>query len=104
MGHILPLVPSHFQTLNASFSATNGQLARYDFMATQVHTVPEALTARPHQVALPYRGDGVALALHDAFDPTDDGVPRDMAVLISAIDRLSVAAERFDLIHDRIKR
>ena len=61
------------------------------------------MTAHPHQVALPYRGDGVARALHDAFDADDKGVPGDMAALLAALDQSPVPTELFDLVHDRIE-
>jgi hypothetical protein len=104
MGHILRLDPSHFRTRIGSFRATNGQVGRYEPMAKQVHIAREAMMAHPHQIALPYRGDGVARALHDAFDPDDHVVPRDMRLLLAALDRSPVAAEQFDLIHDRLER
>ncbi len=53
---------------------------------------------------MPYRGDGVARALHDAFDADDKGVPGDMAALLTALDQSPMATEPFDLIHDRIER
>ena len=40
----------------------------------------------PHEVALPYRGDGVACALRQTYQPDDDHVPPDMVRLLSAID------------------
>lgn len=55
-------------------------------MATQYHTAREALTAYPHEVALPYRGDGVARALQSTFAPDTDHVPADMLALLAAID------------------
>ena len=104
MGHIPPLASSHFRMLIGSYPATNWQIARYKFMATQAQTAREAMTVHPHDVALPYRGDGVARALHDAFDGKDSSVPRDMAVLLAVLDQSPVADEHFDLIHDRIER
>ncbi len=61
------------------------------------------MTAHPHQIALPYRGDGVARALHDAYDADDKGVPGDMAALLAALDQSPVSTELFDLVHDRIE-
>ena len=55
-------------------------------MATQYHTAPEALTVHPHDVALPYRGDGVAWALRQSFQTDADPVPLDMLQLLAAID------------------
>jgi hypothetical protein len=69
----------------------------------RLQIAPEAKTMRPHQVALPYRGDGVALALHNAFDTSVSNVPGDMIALLAMLDRSPVAAENFDLIHDRIE-
>jgi hypothetical protein len=55
-------------------------------MATQYQTAREVLTAHPHQVALPYRGDGVARALRQAYVADDDYIPPDMIMLLAAID------------------
>lgn len=55
-------------------------------MATQYPPAPEVLTANPHEVALPYRGDGVACALRQAYQPDDDHIPTDMLRLLTAID------------------
>lgn len=55
-------------------------------MATQYHTAHEVLTAHPHDVALPYRGDGVACALRDTYAPDHDQIPGDMLMLLAAID------------------
>ena len=73
-------------------------------MATQPKTASRTMTAHPHQVALPYRGDGVARALHDAFDADDKGVPGDMAALLTVLDQSPMATEPFDLVHDHIER
>ena len=69
-----------------SFAATNPLPGRYGNMATQYHTAPEALAAHPHEIALPYRGDGVARALQMTFAPDADHVPMDMIALLAAID------------------
>jgi hypothetical protein len=55
-------------------------------MATQYPPAREVLTVDPHEVALPYRGDGVACALRQTYQPDDDHVPPDMLRLLSAID------------------
>lgn len=55
-------------------------------MATQYQTAHEVLTAHPHQVALPYRGDGVARALRETYVADDDHIPPDMIMLLAAID------------------
>ena len=61
-------------------------------MATQYSAAREALTVRPHDVALPYRGDGVARALHQTYEADQDHVPPDMLSLLAAIDaRLNVS-------------
>ena len=72
-------------------------------MPKQPKTASKTMTAHPHQVALPYRGDGVARALHDAFDADEKGVPSDMAALLTVLDRSPVPTELFDLVHDRIE-
>ena len=72
-------------------------------MPKQPKTASKTMTAHPHQVALPYRGDGVARALHDAFDADENGVPGDMAALLTVLDRSPVPTELFDLVHDRIE-
>ncbi len=48
----------------------------------------------PHAVALPYRGDGVACALRQTYQPDDDPVPPDMLRLLSAIDESHVVSGR----------
>ncbi len=55
-------------------------------MATQYPTGSEATTANPHDVALPYRGDGVACALRQTYQPDEDHVPADMIALLAVID------------------
>jgi hypothetical protein len=55
-------------------------------MATQYPTVREALTVRPHDVALPYRGDGVAWALRQTYTVDEDHVPLEMIRLLAVID------------------
>ena len=60
-------------------------------MATQVHTAQEAVTAHPHEIALPYRGDGVAGALREIYCSLDDAVPSDMIMLLAMIDEPLVA-------------
>jgi hypothetical protein len=62
-------------------------------MATQYPTAPEALTAHPHDVALPYRGDGVACALRQTYQPDEDHVPLDMLRLLAAIDEPLVLSD-----------
>lgn len=63
-------------------------------MATQYHRAREVLTAHPHQIALPYRGDGVAHALRETYLPDDDHIPADMVMLLAAIDEPQVANDR----------
>jgi hypothetical protein len=60
-------------------------------MATQYDTAQEAVTAHPHEVALPYRGDGVARALREIYCALDDAVPSDMKLLLAMIDEPAVA-------------
>jgi hypothetical protein len=62
-------------------------------MATQYHTAQEVLTAHPHDVALPYRGDGVAHALRETYLADDDHIPVDMLMLLAAIDEPLVASD-----------
>jgi hypothetical protein len=62
-------------------------------MATQFPTAPEALTAHSHEVAMPYRGDGVACALRATYRPDDDGIPPDMLRLLATIDEPVVAID-----------
>jgi hypothetical protein len=62
-------------------------------MATQYPTAPEALTALPHAVALPYRGDGVACALRATYIPDDDCIPNDMIALLIAIDEQALITD-----------
>ena len=40
----------------------------------------------PHEIALPYRGDGVARALRDTFIAVDNSIPPDMIMLLTALD------------------
>ena len=42
--------------------------------------------ANPHEIALPYRGDGVACALRQTYQPDGDSIPTDMLILLTAID------------------
>lgn len=63
-------------------------------MATQYHNTREVLTAHPHQVALPYRGDGVAHALRQTFVSDVDHIPADMVRLLAAIDAPLVPNDR----------
>lgn len=60
-------------------------------MTTQYHTVQEAVTALPHEIALPYRGDGVARALREIYCSLDDAVPPEMILLLAMIDEPLVA-------------
>lgn len=63
------------------------------FMATQSHIARKGLTMHSHDVALPYRGDGVAYALRQTYQADKDHVPLDMIRLLAAIDdRLIVSA------------
>ena len=55
-------------------------------MATQYSSVCEDLTAHPHEIALPYRGDGVARALRETFIAVDNSIPPDMIMLLAALD------------------
>jgi hypothetical protein len=51
------------------------------------------LTAHPHVVALPYRGDGVACALRATYIPDDDCIPNDMLALLIAIDEQALITD-----------
>ncbi len=62
-------------------------------MATQYPTGSEAMTAHPHDVALPYRGDGVACALRQTYVPDDDHIPNDMLALLIAIDEQALITD-----------
>jgi hypothetical protein len=62
-------------------------------MEMQYPTAPEALTARSHEVAMPYRGDGVARALRATYTPDDDGIPPDMLRLLYIIDEPLLAID-----------
>jgi hypothetical protein len=62
-------------------------------MATQFPTVSEAITAHPHDVALPYRGDGVAWALRQTYQPDEHHLPLDMLCLLAAIDEPLVVSD-----------
>ena len=42
--------------------------------------------ANPHEIALPYRGDGVACALRQTYQTDDGHIPTDMLLLLTAID------------------
>ena len=42
--------------------------------------------ANPHEIALPYRGDGVACALRQTYQTDEDSIPTDMLILLTAID------------------
>ena len=55
-------------------------------MAVQYFSVREDLTVRPHEIALPYRGDGVARALRETYVAIDDYIPPEMIVLLTALD------------------
>jgi hypothetical protein len=63
-------------------------------MATQYPTAREALTVRPHDVALPYRGDGVACALRQTYAADEDHIPLDMIRLLAAIDDPLTVSDR----------
>jgi hypothetical protein len=63
-------------------------------MAMQYHKARKVLTVHPHQIALPYRGDGVAHALRDTYLPDADHIPADMMILLAAIDKPQVANDR----------
>jgi hypothetical protein len=62
-------------------------------MAMQYPTAPEALTAYPHDVAMPYRGDGVAFALRHTYPPEQECIPPDMLRLLTAIDEPLVVSD-----------
>ena len=55
-------------------------------MATQFPPAPAILMANPHEIALPYRGDGVACALRQTYQTDDGHIPTDMLLLLTAID------------------
>ena len=55
-------------------------------MAAQYSSVCEDLTVHPHEIALPYRGEGVARALRDTFIAVDNSIPSDMIMLLKVLD------------------
>ena len=63
-------------------------------MATQYPTAREALTVHPHDVALPYRGDGVACALRQTYATDEDHVLLEMIRLLAAIDDPLIVSDR----------
>ena len=61
-------------------------------MTTQHLTMQEVFRAEPHNVALPYRSDGVARALQAIFVADVDHLPPDMLSLIATLDGAPVPA------------
>jgi hypothetical protein len=55
-------------------------------MATQFLPAHDVLTASSHEVALPYRGDGVAWALRQTYQAQGEPIPPDMLRLLLTID------------------
>lgn len=63
-------------------------------MAKQYPTAREALTVRSHRIALPYRGDGVACALHQTYQADQDDLPLEMIQLLAAIGDRRIVSGR----------
>ena len=66
--------------------ATLTSISRYYSMTSYHPAMHEVFRADPHEVAMPYRSDGVARALQATFVANTLNVPPEMFELLAALD------------------